>query len=67
MNMVSDSADALRMNSVLLCHTTEIRPEPLSEFWVQDRSRSLVLKTQWTFRHEKVLPMAVIVLESPEQ
>ena len=29
-------------------------------------TRSLVLKTQWTSRHEKVLPMAVIALESPE-
>ena len=64
MNMVSDSANALRMNSVLLCNTTEIRPEALSDLWVG--TRSLVLKTQWTFRHEKVLPMAVIVLESPE-
>ena len=30
-------------------------------------TRSLVLKTPWTFRHEKVLPMAVIALESPEE
>ena len=38
MNMVSDSANALRMNSVLLCDTTEIRPEALSDLGVQDRN-----------------------------
>jgi hypothetical protein len=26
------------MNSVLLCDTTEIRPEALSDLWVQDRN-----------------------------
>ena len=44
MNMVSDSANALRMNSVLLCDTTEIRPEALSYFWVQDRNPLLGTK-----------------------
>jgi hypothetical protein len=44
MNMVSDSANALRMNSVLLCDTTEIRPEPLSDLWVQDRDPFLGTK-----------------------
>jgi hypothetical protein len=44
MNMVSDSANALRMNSVLLCDTTEIRPEALSDLWVQDRNPFLGTK-----------------------
>jgi hypothetical protein len=44
MNMVSDSANALRMNPVLLCDTTEVRPEALSDFWVQDRNPFLGTK-----------------------
>ncbi len=31
----------LRMNSVLLCDTTEIRPKALSDLWVQDRNMGL--------------------------
>jgi hypothetical protein len=44
MNMVCDPTNALRINSVLLCDTTEIRPEALSDFWVQDRNPFLGTK-----------------------
>jgi hypothetical protein len=44
MNMVSDSTNTLRMNSVLLRDTTEIRPEALSNLWVQDRNPFLGAK-----------------------
>jgi hypothetical protein len=32
------------MNSVLLCDTAEIRPEALSDLWVQDRNPFLGAK-----------------------
>jgi hypothetical protein len=61
--MICDAADTLWKNPILFRNASHVRPKRLPDIGVNTGTRSFVLKTQWMFRHEKVLPIWKIFIQ----